>query len=160
MTLDALRRGDLAGARELRLAHCGLTEFPREIFGLAETLEVLDLGGNALSELPADFGRLTRLRVLFGSNNRFARLPPALGDCAELSQVGFRGTGLREVPAEALPPKLRLRSLILINGNKYLRHWLLEVLFKLVLGHRSSRRSNSNLRKIEFTFENHRIHRC
>lgn len=111
MTLDALRRGDLAGARELRLAHCGLTEFPREILGLAETLEVLDLGGNALSELPADFGRLKRLRVLFGSNNRFARLPPVLGDCVALSQVGFRGTGMREVPAEALPPKLRWLTL-------------------------------------------------
>ncbi|MBS7792757.1 leucine-rich repeat-containing serine/threonine-protein kinase [Roseococcus sp. SDR] len=110
-TLDALRRGDLAGARELRLPHCGLTEFPREIFGLAETLEVLDLGGNALSHLPADFGNLRRLRVLFGSNNRFARLPPALGDCAELSQVGFRATRMREVPAEALPPKLRWLTL-------------------------------------------------
>lgn len=110
-TLDALRRGDLAGARELRLAGCGLTELPREVLGLADTLEVLDLGGNALTELPADFGRLARLRVLFGSNNRFERLPPALGDCAALSQVGFRGTGLREVPAEALPPRLRWLTL-------------------------------------------------
>jgi hypothetical protein len=110
-TLDALRRGDLAGARELRLAGCGLTEFPREILGLAETLEFLDLGGNALSSLPEDFGRLTRLRVLFGSGNRFAILPPALGDCAALSQLGFRGTGMREVPAEALPPRLRWLTL-------------------------------------------------
>lgn len=111
MILDALRRGDLAGARELRLADCGLTEFPREIFGLAGTLELLDLGGNALTGLPADFGCLKRLRVLFGSGNRFEVLPPALGDCPALSQVGFRGTGLREVPAEALPPQLRWLTL-------------------------------------------------
>lgn len=110
-TLDALRRGDLAGARELRLAGCGLTEFPREILDLAETLEFLDLGGNALTALPEDFGRLARLRVLFGSANRFAVLPPALGDCAALSQVGFRATGMREVPAEALPPRLRWLTL-------------------------------------------------
>jgi len=32
----ALRRGDLAGARELRLH--GLSEFPREIFALADSL--------------------------------------------------------------------------------------------------------------------------
>ncbi len=110
-TLDALRRGALAGARELRLPGCGLAAFPREIFGLAETLEVLDLGGNALSALPDDLGRLARLRVFFASGNRFERLPPALGDCAALSQVGFRATGLSEVPEEALPPRLRWLTL-------------------------------------------------
>jgi hypothetical protein len=110
-TLDALRRGDLAGARELRL-HAGLTEFPREIFDLAETLEVLDLGGNALTALPDDLGRLSRLKVLFCSGgNRFERLPPSLGDCTALSQVGFRGCGLREIPAEALPPAIRWLTL-------------------------------------------------
>jgi hypothetical protein len=108
-TLDALRRGDLAGARELRLP--GLPEFPREIFGLAETLEVLDLGNGALTSLPDDIGRLRKLRVLFCSNNRFARLPPALGDCEELRMVGFRKTGLREIPGEALPPLLRWLTL-------------------------------------------------
>lgn len=105
-TLDALRRGDLAGARELTLRE-PLAEFPREIFGLADTLEVLDLSGAALTELPHDLGRLRKLRILFCSGNRFARLPPGLGDCAALSQVGFRGCGIAEVPAEALPPNLR-----------------------------------------------------
>ena len=109
-TLNALRDGDLAGARELTLRE-GLTEFPREIFALADTLEVLDLSGNALTALPHDLGRLTKLRVLFCSGNRFERLPPGLGDCAALSQVGFRGCGLREVPAEALPPALRWLTL-------------------------------------------------
>lgn len=107
--LAALRRGDLAGTRELRLP--GLAEFPPEIFGLAETLEVLDLGNGTLTNLPGDFGRLGRLRVLFCSGNRFTRLPPVLGDCNALSQVGFRNTGLRDVPAEALPPALRWLTL-------------------------------------------------
>jgi hypothetical protein len=110
-TLHALRGGALAGIRELRLGDCGLTEVPSEVFGLADTLEVLDLGFNALSALPDDLGRLRHLRVLFCSGNRFERLPPVLGDCAALSQVGFRGSGLREIPAEALPPKLRWLTL-------------------------------------------------
>lgn len=110
-TLQSLRDGKLAGARELRLNGCGLTEFPHEIFGLAETLEVLDLGFNALASLPDDFGRLGKLRALFCSGTPFARLPPVLGDCAALSQVGFRGCGLREIPAEALPPRLRWLTL-------------------------------------------------
>ena len=109
-TLAALRRGDLAGARELRLP-LGIGEVPRDVFGLAETLEVLDLSAAGLDRLPDDMGRLKRLRVLFCSGNRFDLLPPALGDCASLSQIGFRGTGLREIPAEALPPKLRWLTL-------------------------------------------------
>ena len=109
-TLAALRRGDLAGARELRLPG-GLSEFPREIFGLAETLEVLDLGPGPLTDLPQDLGRLTRLRVLFCSGNRFTRLPPALGDCPALGQIGCRGAGVTEVPGEALPPRLRWLTL-------------------------------------------------
>jgi len=109
-SLDALRSGALAGARELKLS-CSLMEFPDEIFGLAETLEVLDLSGNALTHLPDDMGRLTKLEALFCSGNRFERLPPPLGDCPALSQVGFRATGIVEVPAEALPPALRWLTL-------------------------------------------------
>jgi len=105
-TLDQLRSGQLAGARRLVL-RCGLTEFPREIFGLADTLEELDLSGNALSALPEDLGRLHRLRVLFCSNNRFTELPAALGRCGKLDMVGFKANRIRSVPAEALPPALR-----------------------------------------------------
>lgn len=107
--LAALQRGDLSGARELRLP--GLSEFPRDVLGLADTLEVLDLSNGTLTDLPDDIGRLHKLRALFCSGNRFERLPPALGGCAALSQIGFRGVGLREVPAEALPPKLRWLTL-------------------------------------------------
>lgn len=109
-TLAALRRGDLAGVRELRFAD-GLAEFPDEVFGLADTLEVLDLGRGTLAGLPRDLGRLRRLRVLFASGHRFTRLPPPLGDCAMLSQIGCRGAALTEVPAEALPPSLRWLTL-------------------------------------------------
>ena len=105
-TLDQLRRGELRGARRLKLA-CGLTEFPRELFELADSLEILDLSGNALDVLPDDLPRLHRLRVLFASNNRFRVLPPVLGQCAGLSMVGFKANRIAELPAEALPPSLR-----------------------------------------------------
>ena len=109
LTLASLARGDLAGARELRLP--GLREFPRDLLGLGDTLEVLDIGDGELSDLPTDFGRLRKLRVLFCSSNRFERLPPALGDCPALSQVGFRRSHVRDIPAESLPPRLRWLTL-------------------------------------------------
>ncbi|WP_168789474.1 leucine-rich repeat-containing protein kinase family protein [Paraburkholderia aromaticivorans] len=105
-TLDQLRAGQLAGTRRLKLA-CGLTEFPREIFDLADTLEVLDLSGNALTSLPDDLPRLHKLRILFGSDNPFTELPEVLGQCSQLSMVGFKANRIRHVSGKALPPQLR-----------------------------------------------------
>ena len=105
-TLEQLRDGRLARARQLKLA-CGLTEFPREIFDLADTLEVLDLSGNALTSLPDDLARLHRLRILFASNNAFTEMPDVLGECESLSMVGFKANRIRHVSGRALPPQLR-----------------------------------------------------
>ncbi|MGJ7518851.1 leucine-rich repeat-containing protein kinase family protein [Pseudomonas baetica] len=105
-TLAQLRAGTLAGITRLDLS-CGLTEFPREIFDLADSLEVLNLSGNALSRLPDDLHRLTRLRVLFCSDNQFTELPACIGQCAALTMVGFKANRIEHVPGEALPPLLR-----------------------------------------------------
>ncbi len=105
-SLEDLRAGRLAGTRHLKLA-AGLTEFPREIFALADTLEVLDLAGNAFTRLPDDLPRLTRLRILFCSGSPFEALPEVLGACPSLEMVGFRGCGIRSVPEASLPPGLR-----------------------------------------------------
>ncbi|VVM82624.1 hypothetical protein PS634_02397 [Pseudomonas fluorescens] len=105
-TLADLRAGKLAGIRRLDLS-CGLTEFPQEIFDLADTLEVLNLSGNSLSDLPDDLHRLTRLQVLFGSDNAFTHLPECIGQCEQLRIVGFKANRIRQVSASALPPRLR-----------------------------------------------------
>lgn len=105
-TLEQLRAGRLRGVTRLQLA-CGLTEFPREIFELADSLEVLDLSGNQLSALPEDLPRLAKLRIVFCSNNRFRELPEVLGRCEQLSMVGFRANQIEQVSARALPTRLR-----------------------------------------------------
>ncbi|WP_418122910.1 leucine-rich repeat-containing protein kinase family protein [Variovorax sp. 160MFSha2.1] len=105
-TLAQLRAGRLAGATRIDLS-CGLTELPREVFDLADSLEVLNLSGNALETLPDDLHRLRRLRVLFCSDNRFTTLPESIGRCNGLDIVGFKANRIRTVPANALPPSLR-----------------------------------------------------
>ena len=105
-TLEQLRSGQLAGAREIKIAG-GLSEFPREIFDLADTLEVLDLSGNALSALPDDFARLHKLRIFFASDNAFTEVPEVLGQCPALSMVGFKANRIRHLPGQALPATLR-----------------------------------------------------
>lgn len=105
-TLEQLRAGELAGVARLQL-RAGLTEFPREIFDLAETLEILDLSGNALTALPDDLPRLHRLRIIFCSDNKFTELPTVLGRCPNLTMIGFRANRIESVPAAALPARLR-----------------------------------------------------
>lgn len=113
-TLDDLRSGKLKGATRLALS-AGLTEFPIEIYDLADTLEILDLSGNDLTSLPDDLVRLKNLRVLFASNNRFETMPPVLGCCANVSMLGFRANGMRVLPPESLPPRLRW---LILTDNK------------------------------------------
>lgn len=113
-TLEQLRCGQLAGTKRLKLA-CGLITFPREIFDLADTLEILDLSGNALSTLPDDLPRLRHLRILFCSDNQFIELPDILGQCPRLSMVGFKANQIRSVSGKALP--ISLRWLILTDNQ-------------------------------------------
>lgn len=105
-TLSSLRAGKLAGGKRLDLS-CGLTHFPKEIYELADTLEILNLSGNMLSRLPDDLPKLHKLRVIFCSDNRFTDVPEVLGQCPQLEMVGFKANQIRHLPAVALPDKLR-----------------------------------------------------
>ncbi len=105
-TLEQLRSRQLIGTKRLQLVEA-LTEFPSEIFELADTLEVLDLSNNQLDALPADFGRLKNLKILFLSNNRFETLPSVIADCPELDMIGFKANLIKQVPEGSLPNKTR-----------------------------------------------------
>lgn len=105
-TLSQLRSGELAGITRLDLS-CGLTQFPPEIYSLADSLEILNLSGNALSQLPDDLPRLHKLKVIFCSDNQFSHLPEVLGRCEQLTMVGFKANQISEVSAAALPKNLR-----------------------------------------------------
>ena len=109
-TLEQLRSGALTGTRRLDLS-CDLTELPEEVFALADTLEVLNLSGNRLRDLPHQLPRLHKLQVLFASDNEFTVLPEVLGECLTLQMVGFKANRIAHVPAAALPPALRWLTL-------------------------------------------------
>ena len=104
-TLTRLRAGQLTGTVRLDLS-CDLTELPPEVFALADTLEVLNLSGNRLRDLP-ELSRLHRLKVLFCSDNAFTEVPEHLGTHPSLHMVGFKSNRIRHVPSSALSPMLR-----------------------------------------------------
>lgn len=114
-TLEDLDSGALAGARQVKLTHLGLTSFPRQLFALADTLELLDLSGNPISTLPEDFAQFRQLRIFFASNCAFTQLPRVLGQCPQLEMVGFKACQITDVPADSLPT--RLRWLILTDNH-------------------------------------------
>jgi len=112
-TLEQLTSGQLIGATELTLRE-ELTTFSKEIYTLADTLERLDMTGNELNTLPDDFHRLTKLKILFLSDNNFTELPSVLSKCPNLSMIGFRNNQINSVPENALP--LTTRWLILTDN--------------------------------------------
>ncbi|KAK8054058.1 Ras guanine nucleotide exchange factor L [Apiospora saccharicola] len=92
-----------------------LTSFPTEILQHAASLVQLDLSGTGLSSLPDEFSQLTSLKVLFLSSCRFSVFPAVLSQCPALEMVAFRGNGMRSVPEDALPPRLRW---LILTGNE------------------------------------------
>lgn len=113
-TLQQLRNGQLKGSTTLKLSE-QLSEFPSEIFDLAETLELLDLSGNQLTVLPRDFGRLKRLKIFFCSDNNFEHLPEELSECPLLDIVGFKSNQITNVSPKSINPNLRW---LILTNNK------------------------------------------
>ncbi len=117
-TLQQLKSGELSSIEpaitRLQLAE-NLTQFPVEIFELADSLEVLDLSNNQLSSLPADLGRLQHLRILFLSSNQFDHVPDVLSDCPKLEMIGFKSNQIKTVSEDALPVDTRW---LILTDNK------------------------------------------
>ena len=113
-TFEELKTGKLVGETKIQLSE-GLTEFPRELFELKDTLEFLDLSGNQLSELPADFDLFTRLKILFLSQNNFIVFPEILAKCPSLTMIGMRSNSILEIPENSLPEKLQW---LILTENK------------------------------------------
>ena len=112
-TLEQLQAGELVGCTAIKLA-CGLTEFPRDLFNLADSLELLDLSGNQLSALPNDFGKFKKLKIAFFSDNLFTEYPEVLADCPLLEMVGFKANRISSISEKAMSS--HLRWLILTNN--------------------------------------------
>ncbi|WP_137170206.1 leucine-rich repeat-containing protein kinase family protein [Marinomonas sp. FW-1] len=113
-TLDQLYSGELKGIVRLQLSD-NLSHFPEAIFDLADSLEILDLSNNHLSELPADLPRLKKLRIIFCSNNLFTHLPDVLGQCEQLEMIGFKSNQIATVSSASLPTQTRW---LILTDNK------------------------------------------
>jgi hypothetical protein len=113
-SLNELKSGKLIGSKTLKLA-AGLKKFPIEILALADTLEILDLSHNQLSELPDGISQLKKLKILFIGSNCFTEFPVILRELPVLSMIGFKSNQIHTVPENAFPPLLRW---LILTDNK------------------------------------------
>lgn len=84
----------------------GLTEFPSELYRFSDSLEILDLSGNQLSDLPADLHRFKKLKRLFLTANHFRHIPAVLSHCPALIMLSFKGNQLSQFAEASLPQQL------------------------------------------------------
>ena len=88
-SLEELKSGKLIGVKKLKIAE-GLTEFPEEILSLSNSLEILDLSENNLTQLPSNIVLLKKLRIVFFENNKFTEFPKILAALPSLTMIGFK----------------------------------------------------------------------
>lgn len=105
-TLAELEAGLLCHHPRVSLA-CALTSFPKALYTLVDTLEILDLSNNQLDTLPDEMWRFKKLRILFLSDNNFKVFPSSLAKCPALEMIGFKANRIIDVPEHAFPKKLR-----------------------------------------------------
>ena len=68
-----------------------------------------------LTSLPDELVQLTKLKIIFASNNLFETLPEVLGRCQSLEMIGFKSNYINQVPENSLPQKLRW---LILTDNK------------------------------------------
>jgi Leucine-rich repeat (LRR) protein len=113
-TLAQLNIGNYSDITRLTLSE-DLTEFPMEIFSLANSLEVLDLANNQLTTLPDQLSSLKKLKILFLTNNNFETIPAILAACPQLEMISFKSNKLTSIDEDVLP--IRTRWLILTDNK-------------------------------------------
>jgi hypothetical protein len=113
-TLEQLKSGKLNSCNHLKLS-CNLNVFPKEIFNLTDTLEILDLSNNQLSELPENFFEFKKLKIAFFSENNFTEFPSVLAKCPNLTMIGFKSNKITHIPENSFP--INLQWLILTNNK-------------------------------------------
>lgn len=113
-SLEQLRSGKLKGIKRLTIRE-NLTTFPKEIFDLADTLEILDLSGNQLSSVPKEISRLKKLQIAFFADNLFTHVPSEFKACENLYMLGFKANKIEVFDEDILP--LSISWLVLTDNQ-------------------------------------------
>jgi len=111
-----LSRGKKEQITDLDLRSMRLTHLPDDILDGFTNLEILDLVGNQLTEIPESIGNLTNLEWLGLDKNQLKKLPQWIGNLTNLKVLNLSNNQLTELP-ESIGNLTNLQWLYLM-GNQ------------------------------------------
>nr|CAH8832229.1 unnamed protein product [Trichobilharzia regenti] len=79
--------------------HSKLEQVPDDVMRNFRTLEECRLDANQIKELPKNFFRLKRIRLLTLSDNELTRLPTGIGSFSNLVELDVSRNDISELPA-------------------------------------------------------------
>jgi Leucine-rich repeat (LRR) protein len=115
LTIEQLLNTPLNSVKHAKITNAQLTCFPEELFHHKESIEIIDLSFNNLTELPSRITEFKNLKILFLSFNQFKVFPIQLANCEQLSMIAFKSNQLLEIEENSFP--LSLRWLILTDNQ-------------------------------------------
>lgn len=84
--------------RALLFMHCGKIDVSGRAFSSAESLQVLDLSGCSIGELPACIGELVQLRYLKAQNIESRQAPDCVSNLSKLIYLNISGSAFSDLP--------------------------------------------------------------
>ena len=111
----------VSALRDLKLANNNLEGALPSSFSNLEHLEILDLRGNKVSELPADMDRVSRLRILNIAENAFVALPFEILAKLPLTELVARGNKLAGTLIDADVTVLSSLQTLDVSSNQLTR---------------------------------------
>ena len=88
--------------------------FPEEIFEYADQIEILDISNGSLKDLPDRLPELSKLKIVFFSNNLFTEFPGILSECLGLKVVGFKSCQISSLAENSIPKNVQW---LILTGN-------------------------------------------
>lgn len=114
--LDDLLK-DIQDMRSINLSHNGITSVGTTITTMGDTLSLIDLSFNNISELPSEFGKLTNLKNLNLAFNRIETFPESLFNIKGLSDLNLSYNKLSS-PLKGKFGNFETLSLLNLAGNQ------------------------------------------
>jgi hypothetical protein len=93
----ALKVPDKVRTIKINPYEISVTEFPNEIFGLPNLIEV-DLTGQMIKSIPDNIASLEKLEVLNLKDNKIDTINPAICDCRNLRELRIGGDSIKTFP--------------------------------------------------------------